>query len=207
MLNEKRSELIGAIIGDGGIRFAPKFHQYYVEMTGNKKYEREYFQYLADLFMQEFNLTSNIREDKRALRLRVYSKDLVLWLRSFNLPYNKEKCKNIFIPEEILKNTDFLTSCIRGITDTDGSLFFANKGYRKDYPTVEISTTSNVLAFQIRDALKDIFGNFTQGSFHKIYRISINGDKMLEKWMATIGFSNNRNFDKYRKYKSNEKWG
>ena len=126
------------------------------------------------------------------------------------MPCNKEKCQNIFIPKEIIENTELLTSCIRGITDTDGSLFFANKGDRKDYPTIEISTTSKILAFQLKDSLIDRFNfrvgfrNFTQGSFHKIYRISINGEKMLEKWVATIGFSNNRNLDRYEKYKNNK---
>lgn len=148
----------------------------------------------------------NIREDKSGLRLRFYSKDFVLMLKSYNLPCNKQKCQNIFIPTEITQNNHLFIPCIRGITDTDGSLFFANKGYRNDYPTIEISTISEILAnqlyFLLTDKLKFKIGfrNYKQGSFQRIYRISINGDKMLNKWIKTIGFSNPRNLLKYQKY-------
>ena len=43
VLNDKKAELIGAIIGDGCIRYKPKISQYYVEIVGDPKQEKEYF--------------------------------------------------------------------------------------------------------------------------------------------------------------------
>lgn len=213
MLNKGKSELIGAIIGDGNIRFSEKHNQYYVEITGNKEFEKDYFQYLSGLLSREFKLNSKIRESQRGLRLRVYSKKLVQFLINLGLPYNRNKSQNVFIPTKIVEELELLVSCIKGISDTDGSLFFSRKGNRKYYPSIEISTTSEKLAFQLKEILKDQFDlrigfrSFKQGSYHRIYRISINGTKMLEKWMNLIGFSNKRILDRYKKFFLGENGG
>jgi len=119
---------------------------------------------------------------------------------------NKIKGENIFIPEIIRSNTSLRNDCIRGITDTDGSLFLANKGYRNDYPTIEISTTSKKLAIQIKTILSKNFRigfrKFKAQNYRMIYRISINGDKMVQKWVKLIGFSNTRNIKRYKKLKN-----
>ena len=201
------AELVGVIIGDGCIRYKPKINQYYIEIVGNKDHEKEYFLYLKNLIKKETNLNSFIKIKSNCIRLRIYSKKLVeYWIYYLNLPYNKIKGENIFIPEIIRSNTSLRNDCIRGITDTDGSLFLANKGYRNDYPTIEISTTSKKLAIQIKTILSKNFRigfrKFKAQNYRMIYRISINGDKMVQKWVKLIGFSNTRNIKRYKKLKN-----
>ncbi len=205
-LNTKVAELIGAIIGDGCIRYKPMISQYYVEIVGDPNNEQEYFKYLSKILIEELNLKAFIKVRERGLRLKVYSKELIEFLvYKLKLPPNKEKCQNIFIPKIIFNDEYLLRSCLRGIMDTDGSIFLANKGYRKDYPTIEISTTSIKLALQLKEAISQNFRigfrNYKPGNFHRIYRISLNGDKMVQKWHQKIGFSNTRNLNKYKKYK------
>ena len=206
VLNDKKAELIGAIIGDGCIRYKPKISQYYVEIVGDPKQEKEYFKHLTEIFWNELKLKTHIKIRERGLRLKVYSKSFVEYLvYELKMPCNKEKCQNIFIPEEILQNKKLLKCCIRGIVDTDGSLFLANIGYRKDYPTIEISTTSKRLANQLHDKLSQDFRigfrNYKQADYNRIYRISINGDRMVNRWHKEIGFSNKRIIDRYQKLK------
>ena len=209
-LNNNIAELIGVIIGDGCIRYKPHLSQYYIEIVGDKNNEKEYFEYIKKMFIEELNLNAFIKVREGGLRLKVYSKTFIEFLvYKLKLPNNKDKCQNIFIPDVIFNNKNLLISCLRGIMDTDGSLFLTNKGHRKNYPTIEISTTSQKLARQLKNALKVRFRigfrSYKPGRFHRIYRISLNGDKMIEKWYQEIGFSNLRNLNKHRKYK--EKWG
>ncbi|MBI2136066.1 hypothetical protein HYU06_03275 [Candidatus Woesearchaeota archaeon] len=43
IMNERIAELIGAIIGDGCIRYKLNMHQYYIEIVGDRIKEREYY--------------------------------------------------------------------------------------------------------------------------------------------------------------------
>ena len=205
-INNKIAELIGVIIGDGCIRYKPQSSQYYIEIVGDQNNEREYFEYLSKIFIEELNLKSFVKIRERGLRLKIYSKKFVEHLvHKLKLPCNKDKCQHIFIPSIIFNDENLLKHCLRGIMDTDGSLFFANKGYRKDYPTIEISTISHKLAQQLKETLSTRFRlgfrNYKQGRFQRIYRVSLNGEKMVEKWHQEIGFSNPRNLNKYKKIK------
>jgi len=128
-INEKIAELIGAIIGDGCISYKPKIGQYFVEIVGTQLEEVDYFNYLSSILFNDLQLKCRITKRERGLRLKVYSKSFIMFLvRDLKLVPNKEKCKNIFIPHQIISNEILLKSCIRGIADTDGSLFLANKG-------------------------------------------------------------------------------
>ena len=206
-LNDRVAELIGAIIGDGCIRYSPGTSQYFVEIVGDPKKEKRYYAYLLAIFNEELNLKVSVKVRERGLRLRTYSKSFVeFFIYELGIPYNNKKCQNVTIPTVILLEPSFLKFCLRGIMDTDGSLFLANKGYRDDYPTIEISTTSANLAHQMHSVLSKMFRlgfrSFKQGDYHRIYRISLNGDVMIQRWFDEIGFSNSRNLNKYLEYKN-----
>ena len=205
-LNNKVSELVGAIIGDGCISYKPEINQYFVEIVGNPKEEKAYFQHLSSIFKEEFALKTFITIRERGLRMKIHSKEFVEFLvNQLKLVPNKDKGANIVIPSLILKKENLTKYCLRGIVDTDGSFFLSRKGKRLDYPSIEISTTSNNLAEQIRTFLSKSFRigfrEFKQANYKKIYRVSLNGDKMVEKWFQEIGFSNPRNKRRYKRYK------
>ena len=204
-LNSNLSELIGAIIGDGLIRYKPDKNQYYVEIVGSIKDEQQYLIYLQKIINLELKVNSKISERCRGLRLRFYSKKFVEFLIfDLSMNYNKEKCLNISIPNKIFNNSTLLLPCLRGIVDTDGSLFLSNKS-GKVYPIIEISTISSKLANQLREILSKSFRigfrSYTPKNYNEIYRISLNGHLMVEKWFNLIGFSNFRNFQRFKKIK------
>lgn len=205
-LNARISELIGTIIGDGCIRYKPEISQYYLEIVGNKDEEIEYFHYLENILKEEFNLKAHIKIRERGLRLKVYSKLFIEFLiDELNMPSNKEKGQNIIIPKQIIENPELLRCCLRGIVDTDGSLFLSKKSHRQDYPIIEISTTSKKLALQLKEILSNKFRigfrNYQPKGFLTIYRLSLNGEEMVDKWFDEIGFSNQRNINRYKKLK------
>ena len=194
-INTKLSELIGILIGDGIIYYNTKIKKYFFEITGDPKLEVEYFDYVSSLVQEIINKKPSIRVGGRGLRLRLYSKEFIEFLiYELGLPYGK-KSDIIKIPEKI-NNWNLLKYCIRGITDTDGSLFLSKKENNLYYPSIEISTNSKFLAFQIFESLKDKYRmcirKFSKEGINDRYIVSVNGNIMVRKWIEEIGFSNKR---------------
>ncbi|MBW2994157.1 LAGLIDADG family homing endonuclease, partial [Candidatus Woesearchaeota archaeon] len=86
---------------------------------------------------------------------------------------------------------------IRGIADTDGSIFTANKHGSPNYPSIEITTSSYSLALQIRQILRQkdfrvakIWSYKSKLSKRTTYKVPLNGKKNLAKWLKEISFSN-----------------
>ena len=211
MLNELLSEFTGAVIGDGNLWTDGKY-RYRVDINGHPTLDREYHTYLSEIIKMEFNRKPWVQIRPHELVLRTQSKIVFDFLtKELGLPYGFGKGKKVTIPDKIFfSDWDILKCCIRGIADTDGSLFFARKkNYRDDYPSIEISTTSKNLAIQIKDVLisKGFRVGFrkqvpTEEKWNTRYIISLNGEKMLEKWMIEIGFSNPRQYRKYQSWKA-----
>lgn len=109
------------------------------------------------------------------------------------------------IPMAILeKGWNYVKWTIRGIMDTDGTLFFSKKTYKLPvYPTLEIRTHSRTLASQITDVLlQNGFRARPRGNEKRGYHMALYGKKMLEKWIEEIGFSNPRHMNKLQKHKN-----
>ena len=191
------AELIGIIIGDGNIYYKPEFRKYYFEITGDPNLEVDYFNYISDLVYKILRKRPSIRFG-RGLMLRLYSKEFVEFLINvIKLPHGRIKGSSVTIPKYVeSRNWNTLKLCIRGITDTDGSLFLSKKSHRNDYPCIEISTISKSLAFQLKKLLESKYRiGFRLQSKRGLtdrYIISVNGDNMVNKWIKDIGFSNKR---------------
>jgi hypothetical protein len=82
--------------------------------------------------------------------------------------------------------------------DTDGTLFFSSKTYKKPiYPTIELRTCNRKLADQMKDLL--LHQNFRarmRGNEKEGFHVALYGTSMLEKWTAEIGFSNPKHINK-----------
>ncbi len=210
-MNERLSELVGAIIGDGNL-WTDGEYRYRVDINGHPTLDGEYHYYLSKIIRAEFDRKTGTQIRPHELVLRTQSKKVFDFLtKELGLPYGFGKGKKVTIPDKIfLSDWNILKCCIRGIADTDGSLFFARKkNYRDDYPSIEISTTSKNLAIQMKEVL--ISKGFRVGFRKQVpieekwntrYIISLNGEKMLEKWMIEICFSNPRHYRKYQAWKA-----
>jgi len=195
-VSAEECELIGALIGDGHIY--RKKHKYIIGFTGNIITDREYYLRLEELILIAWQkrVKSKIREN--AIRIQFDSKPTVLRLMDyFKIPANYGKCYKVVIPCQISKNWNLAKHTIRGIVDTDGSVFVAPKPGSPRYPSIEITTTSNKLAYQLRKLLLDkgfrvakIWGCYSRLSTHEAFKVPLNGKQNLQKWLEEIGFSN-----------------
>ncbi len=195
MFSASELELVGAIIGDGHIH---KSSKYYVGFTGNKLTDKEYFAKLGALIESVWKKKARIFESSGGLRIRLYSKDLVHRLITvFSLPFNSGKCYVVKIPKGVALDYSQAKHVLRGLVDTDGSVFVSKKPGVECYPSLEITTVSSVLAEQVREILLCAGFRVTNLRRHKsklstvvCYKICLYGKNNLKKWLGEIGFSN-----------------
>ena len=194
-LTEGIAEIIGILIGDGYIY--SKNNKYQIGFVGSPKTDVELFNHLQKLILNEWNKPSKIKLRERGLRLVINSKEICNFLtKELSFPSGKNKCENVFIPEEILKDWNLSRKTLRGIMDTDGTIFVSRKPGIEKYPTIEITTTSKILAEQLKKILEE--KNFRVANiriFRKegkriVYRVALHGKGNVKKWLEKIGFSN-----------------
>ena len=189
-------ELIGALIGDGNIY--TKSGKYQIGFTGHKIKDFEYFHFLKKLIKENWDKEVTVKIRENGARIQFYSKPTVKRLtEKFKVPCNEGKCWKVVIPEMIAQDWNLAKFAIRGIADSDGSVFTAKKPGSPNYPSVEITTTSINLAEQIRRILlsrgfrvANIWKYKSKLAVRDAYKVPLNGKENLRKWMDEIGFSN-----------------
>lgn len=195
-LTPELAELIGIIIGDG---FISKYNNSYrIGIVGSPKTDNEYFEIVKKLIKKVWNKDIKIIHRERGLRITFGSKDIFEYLvYNIKIPYGIGKCEKVIIPLVISKNWNLVKHTIRGIVDTDGSVFSTNKPRCSNYPSIEISTSSYKLALQLKLILEKrnfrvtkIWGYKSKLSRVINYKIGLNGKDNLIKWLDEISFSN-----------------
>lgn len=186
-LNQNISELIGSIIGDGNIY---NKRPAYVEITGNQKTERGYFSELNKIIEKELDYTPKIFFRQGALRLRINNKEFVRFLvNDIGVPFGHGKFKKVVLPDKIKAKSSYTKSCIRGIFDTDGSVYFdLRKVYKAPYIKIELHMENKKLVFEIASILRSFGINATDPG--KKISLCINGQEEVIKYLKIIGFRN-----------------
>jgi len=185
------AEFIGVLTGDG---FIGKYKRSrIVQITGNKIKDREYYQYyLIPLIKNLFNIEPHFYDRQTCIRLNIYSKVLFNTINKlFDFPIGKKG--DLKISEKLLKTTNSKIAVIRGIFDTDGCIHIS----KRNYPMINITTTSVPLAKQIQEILVELgfscsiyVDEIKKKRKKAAYRINIYGKEQILKWKNLIGSSN-----------------
>jgi intein/homing endonuclease len=200
-LSKELAELIGIIIGDGYLH--NNKHKYVIGIVGNPKIDREYFNYIQNLILVNFNLQTNIKHIGRGLRLTFNSKCIFCFFVHLGMQFGLGKGQRVTIPENIIRNKIFWNSVLRGIFDTDGTIFTSAKKGSPKYPCIELTTTSKLLALQVYLLLVKL--GFKVASIREYkykhsklisYKVSLYGLKNTKLWSKIIGFSNQNKYKK-----------
>jgi hypothetical protein len=188
-LNDDMAEFCGVIMGDGNLWSNNR--KYEITITGNKIDDREYFDSLFDFISKKIKKKPYYRERGRGLRLTIYSKNFYYFInKKIGIP-EKRKKRSAGIPFQIRKNKKFLKRFVRGVFDTDGTVFTSHKNGSPNYPTLEISNSNPILIQGIYESLSPLglkvhLRKSTRGEF----KLSLYGMEMLSKWNDKIGSSN-----------------
>ncbi len=189
-------ELIGATLGDGNIYDG---RPTYVEFTGNPITDEYYFNHvLLPIVNDETGKYPRLFVRDRGLRFRIYSKAFVEWLKKMGIPAGEAKGV-AKAPEFITSNRRLMTRCVRGVYDTDGSVYFDMRPiYVAPYPRVELHMKNVGLVNQVSGFFEDI------GITHSLVRtknsIETSGVDALRNFLKLVGFSNIHHINRIRKY-------
>ncbi len=195
-MSEPMAELIGATLGDGNIYDRRPF---YVEFTGDPMKDEYYFTHvLLPIVIDEVGKSPRLFVRERGLRFRVFSKSFVEWLKEMGIPAGRAR-GTASAPESIASNMSLMNRCVRGVHDTDGSVYFDMRpAYKNPYPRLELHMKNVDLIRQISGFFGDI------GIVHSLVKtknsIETAGVEPLRKYLRTVGFSNLHHIERIRKF-------
>ena len=190
------AEFAGILLGDGGIRGD---HQ--VTISFNTKTDKEYANYIQEVIGKLFGFSLSIYSKRRTngADIVISSKNLVEFLANKNILKKGNKIVNqIDIPKWIRENRNYKISCLRGLINTDGGIYYHR--YKVDgkwykYPRLSFRSSSKPLANSVTNILKEL--NFSPKR---------NKDKVtlyclpeIKRYFEEIGTHNPKHLERYKK--------
>jgi len=187
-------EALGALIGDGWIGRYGRRKQ--VAVCGNLKKELQYGKHLSRIFAKTFGIKPYLVERKEVNTFYLIMQNSVLFdyfNREFDFPIGK---KERFNTKKFPNIWRLQIPVIRGLFDTDGSIYFDKSiAYRNPYPIIEIASKNKELKNWIMTALE-------KNGFRPIMHlrgVRLKGLKSTNRWFKEITPHNKA---KVRKYKT-----
>lgn len=184
------AELMGIHFGDGCMQ--NKFNNTYKVYYSFNSRDREYVDYVSNLFYSLFNikLKSEENEKKNTVGLYFYSKTLCTFFnKKLKIPYSPKN--NLRIPRHIFNNKTHLAFFIRGLFDTDGCNTIQRTGkYR--YLLIKITTKLRYFAEDIKFALSYLDIKSYICNKGDSYEVVVRNKDSLKKFMAVIKSKNKK---------------
>ncbi len=206
VISENLAEFLGIMVGDGNIYYNKEKRTYRFVITGHSENDFDYLvRHVLNLATALFGKRPHIWKYKKrnAIAIALYSRKIVDSLLSLGLLKGK-KSRIVVIPEAILTgNKNVKGAFLRGLGDTDFSLYFTKSNH--DYPTIIGTISSEILAYQVQKLLQE-FGiksnlksRIRNDTFSRwpIYELRIHGKTNLKKWLDNIGFNNMNHITKF----------
>ena len=186
------AEFVGIMIGDGGIS------KYQITITLHSVTDYEFSKYVVQNIERLFSVTPSVykRPDKLALVILVSRIDLVTYLYSLGLPIGNKNLQHIDIPDWIQRNSKYARACIRGLVDTDGSIFthtYSVKGKKYRYKKLSFTTASPNLQKSVAHIL------FENGLSPRISGRDVRLDSKadMKKYFVVFGTSNPKHWKRF----------
>lgn len=173
--SDELAEFLGILLGDGHITPTQ------VTVTlGTKEYE--YVKYVAVLMQDLFGVKAKILLIKDGHHV-VYigSMEIVNWLLSMGLTRNKVR-DQVDIPKWIFSRKSYMKNTLRGLWDTDGSIYSLKFGVQMSFTNKSIP-----LLISVRKLLLNLNFNPSKVGTEKIY---LTKRENLIKFFSEVGFNN-----------------
>lgn len=199
--SKELAEVIGIILGDGNI-WCKSGGYYYVRIAGDLKKDKNYLlYYVKPLFEKLFGhkMHSIERPKYNELFISIGNKDIIHTLQHFGLKDGNKMKNNVSIPDWIFDSEDYIRSCVRGLIDTDGSVCPITG---RNYPYIWFSCDIENLRkgfdkAMIKLGIRTSKWNIKPPRTPDVY---IGARDMIQKYIKTISFKNERHLTKLAKY-------
>lgn len=182
------SEIIGIILGDGGIT------NNQLSITLNAEKDINYDIYVQNAIHNLFNISSGKFKIKntKAVCIKVSGVNFIKALNKFGLNAKNKVREQAGVPTWISNNLNYSKWCLRGLMDTDGGVFINKyKINNKEY-------TYNKICFTNKSSplLKFVHQTLQKLGYHPCYcgnnKVWIASYKEVSKYLKHVGSSNYR---------------
>ncbi len=182
-------EFYGIMIGDGSLYHSKNCKYFFSIAEG----DYEYTLHISRLIEKIIGKRPKIKYRSKAYRIEFKSKQLFNIFKQLGFPTGK-KSSIITIPRELVKN-EYVNMLIRGIFDTDGTIFYTRKPGIEEYPTIEITSKSVALLYQVKSILVRNYGiNSHIRKSDKACKLAVYGVTQVSKWIKYISSSHKRKY-------------
>jgi len=193
------AELIGIILGDGGL---PGSHQ--LTITFNNKTDYEYAEYICDILKRLFSVDYYIRKrkDSNGADIVVSSSNLIDFLLKQGLVKGNKVKNQVDIPLWIHEKLEYQIACLRGLMDTDGGLYlhtYNSNGRIYKYLKLCLTNRSRPLLHFVLNVLKKLNCKAYLNGNH----VSIYSTSGVKKYFTEIKTHNPKHIKKFKDYFNN----
>jgi intein/homing endonuclease len=150
------AEFVGIVLGDGGMTRGQ------LSITLNSKDDLEYSQFVIHLCKKLFRVNPSvyIRKDQNALVIMISRVALIRFLtQELGLVVGNKVKHQVAIPDWIMTKKVHQIACLRGLVDTDGSVFthrYTVKGKQYTYKKLSYTSASTPLKYGARNIFKTL---------------------------------------------------
>lgn len=212
-IDNDMAELIGIHIGDGCISKTKRYAEYY--LGGDLKEEKDYHnQWVAPLFNKKIMLPLFNKKVKYKgypkvgiYGFYIFNKKLVKLFESMGITSGSKI--NLGVPQKIKQNKMLSKRFIRGLFDTDGSIYFEKNRCAKNpinkVPNIKLGSVSKKLIEDVFQILIDLGMNPRLKKPYKgkkdknhVHNILIYRKKDILSYLQIIGFKNPKHHTKWQ---------
>lgn len=189
--NKDLAELIGIMLGDGGI------HLGQCTITLNAEKDKKYAEYISSLGEKLFGEKPKFfkRKNECTLVVYYYGSALVEYLLSLGLRSGNKVRQQVGVPEWILESIEYKKACLRGLMDTDGGIFLHRyyvKGKRYQYKKLSFTNRSVPLLRFVNQTLQEL--GFTPKVIEQVAnkKVWLYNMQEVNRYLDIVGTSNSR---------------
>ncbi len=192
--NTALAEFIGILFGDGHVG------KYQTSISLNSETDREYAKYVCLLIKNNFGIKPGMRKRKNALAVDITISSVLFSQRMVQLGMiSGNKIHGDFrIPKWIMKSDLYIKAFIRGLFDTDGSIYIERKVIKKKvyrYIGMIITSASPQLRADIMTALQKL--NLSPTNTVTQQSVFLRRKKDIKSYFSNISSHNSKHTVRY----------
>ncbi len=194
--SQNLAEFVGIVLGDGGLS------NYQLTITLCGKDEKAYSEFVRKLIEKLFNVPVAVSERKKqsTIDLIVSRVNLVRFcIGKLGLKKGNKVKQQVDIPRWIKSSSSYSIACVRGLIDTDGSVFnhkYNVNGKTYSYKKLNFTSRSNPLRTSVFRILK-IMG--IKARLSGFYDVRIDSQNDMRKYFKIFNSNNPRHLIRYKK--------
>lgn len=196
--SEALAEFCGIFLGDGGFR-----NTWQISISFNIHGDRPYAEFIEQLVTSLFDLqaTRRIRQQWGAGDLIISSRSLVEFLESEGWRCGPKRSDSVPIPAWIAGQAAYQAACLRGLMDTDGSVYqhcYRVNGKQYQYPKLSFTNTLPHLRAFVETSLQAM--GIPAYTHTKSRQVFVHDSQAVVRYFEHVGTHNPRYAHRIKSY-------